>query len=380
MARFLLCLREVIYVYNIGDVIPLFCKFTNENVDVYPELAEVRVLHEHADSVYEDLPWTLMERFDDGYVYSFNTFELVDQGHYVTLFRAVHDGKMLKITDGFDVKLRNVESSNATLLYGFVVELTSAKPLENVDVVVDDLVDGQQVYQAKTDVDGRWEASVVPGNYSFKFSLEGCSTRNVRAQVGDHGGDVQFNTVSLERDLPEEIGSGLHEVSDVFTGKGDLGLVGLSVEVYLTTNLSAPVAATTTDTKGRWRVFLDTGSYVVRVTMNSGVIRRFSMIVDGPGEPKLTQISSNLTTVTPAVVSGGSGSVEVKDVILDAHGSGVNDATVTAYLVGAGDARVLVASAKTSAVGEFTLHLDPGRYMLTVTAENFKAKEQFVNV
>lgn len=367
-------------MYNIGDVIPLYCEFKQGDAIVAPDCAEVRILHECGDSVYEDLEWTTMDRLDAGFVYSFDTFALIDQGHYVALFRSIYNNEQLKIIDGFDVKLRNIESVNSTLVYGFVVMMNSARPIKDVTIVINDVVDGQQVYQTKTDVDGRWEASVVPGDYSLTFTIADFTERKVRAQVGDHGGDVQFSTISLDRIADASLGTGLHEVSDVFTGKDDLGLANVNVSVSPISDATAVLASTTTDQRGRWRLFLDAGSYVLSVKLPSTTVKRFSMIVDGPGEPRLTELKSASTTVNRATVSAGTGSVKVNDVILDAHGVGVPNAVIDVYLAGSGDARVLVASVTTNTVGEFVLYLDHGRYLLSVNAGSFKAKEQVINV
>ena len=50
-------------LYYKGETILLYGKFISNGLQI--KEAKVRILHEHMDSIYEDLPWTNLDKLTD---------------------------------------------------------------------------------------------------------------------------------------------------------------------------------------------------------------------------------------------------------------------------------------------------------------------------
>ena len=370
-----------------GDVIPLFHQFTvDEGVEV--TAAHVRVLHEDGDNVYEDLGWTTMKPFSDGFAVSFDTAVVDHDGAYVVVYRAtLADGRQVADMDTLTVgEQPPAPLSVATVrLFGYVSSSGSGRLLGNVAVAARTQT-GALAAQTVTNYTGQWAVSLAPGDYVFTFSADGHAERTVRAQVGDQEREVQFSNVALEPDNESFRGAGVHRVTDVFTDKHDLGIRGIAVTVTSAASLDDVEAQCTTDDDGRWRVHLDPGEHLMRLDLPSGSTKVFRLIVDQDGGHQLVEFRTS-TVVADAdggvqeQLSNGVGEVAMHDVVTDSHGAGIQGVVVKAYLYNPETLDFdFVAGDVSTSTGEFNLNLDHGRYRMTFDGAGFKHLEQIVNV
>src|SRR5574344_1176540 len=218
--------------YYKGDTVALYCKFAQNNVVVKVEKPQIRILHECDDNVYEDLSWTDMTAFEDGYVYNFDTNICDNYGKYVIVYKGVYDGKTLNIIDNFDLIVKNVEDTNSVEIYGYVNDINNNNLLKDVTVKVVNLDNNNIVYQTTTDIDGKWWVYIFPGNYDFIFEMDNFEPRSVRAQIGDENKETQFNTIGLEKIADKSLGTGLFKIQDDFTSKNNMGISNIKISIY----------------------------------------------------------------------------------------------------------------------------------------------------
>ena len=422
-----------------GDVVPLYHVFTDDDTHehVTVDTAEVRVMHEQGDNVYEDMPWATMKSFADGFAAAFDTGEYVEaDGDYVVVYRGHAGDKVYTasevITVG-DVPLPQAHGVRTVRLFGYTVDGGKGKLLGNVEVTVR-TPGGQLVISTQTDYSGRWEANVQPGEYMVSFAATGFGSREARVQVGDTAVESQFANMTMEPDNESFRGPGVHRVSDIFTDKHDMGIAGMQLAVSTAVAPDQVIGTCVTTDKGEWRLNLDQGEYLLRVTLPAGTTKVFRLLVNADGGHQLVEYR---TSVVPAktdseeqeVLSNGNGEVAVHDLVLNSHGVGIPNVVVKAYKYMAVSEQqqmaqqtttatttttvttdgttttttsssssssssntampqtgvsapkfVYVAGDMTTSVGEFNLNLDHGQYRLTFDVDGFKHFEQIVNV
>ena len=364
-----------------GDTKSLYCEFKKDGQTVKVNNAKVRVLHEYNDKVYEDLPWQDMTAFDGGYVYNFDTNVCSNDGKYVIVYKGDYDGETLNVIDEFNIVPQNLEDNNSIYVYGFVNDINSNRIIKNAKIQVISLENNNTVYQTSTDEDGKWEAYIYAGDYEFRFGCKGYEARSVRAQVGDENKEVQFNNIGLEKEADKSLGTGMFKIEDKFTAKNDMGIPNITMEIFTANNLETPIVTTVTDKKGKWKAFLDDGGYIVKITLPSGLTKKFQMNIYNDGSMVMEEIKIKETKVNEPKVDNGNGSEQLVDFVLDAHGNGIPDVSVKAYRYNQEtDSYELECKDYTTQEGQFELHLNRGKYKLIVEGNGFLKNEQIINV
>jgi len=386
-----------------GDLVPLYHVFTDdEGTLVIVDSAEVRMLHEQGEDIYEDMPWTAMKPFADGFAAPLDTGEHTQaDGVYVLVYRGHLDDKEYTDSEEIVVGQPKVDTTAVKVrVMGLVLNGGTGKPLGDVTVRV--VTDGGALStEVTTNFAGQWYAKVAPGDYTVTFACKGFGGRELRARVGDNNAETQFATVTLEPDNEAFRGHGAHRVVDVFTDKHDLGLSGMNMSVAAADAPDVTVAECTTNDRGEWRLHLDTGEYLARLMLPGGELKVFRLTVDDRGGHTLTEFKSAVAvqpTGEREELFNGSGAVAVHDVVVNSHGAGVPGVVVKAYAqivlsettVDENGQEVTtttetlkfeyVAGDVTNALGEFTLNLDKGTYRMTFDGEGFKHLEQIVTV
>lgn len=364
-----------------GDISTLYCEFKKDDKVVQVKNPKVRVLHEYNDNVYEDLPWKPMESFDDGYAYNFDTNVCENYGKYVIVFSGEYNEEQLNILDSFNIIARNTEDNNTIYLYGFVNDINSNRIIKDVKVKIVDLENNNIVYQTTTDEDGKWESKIFPSDYEFIFSLDGYEERTVRAQIGDENEEIQFNNIGLEKKSDASLGTGIFKIEDEFTSKNHMGISNISIFIFTMNDLKNPFIQTSTDDKGKWKVFLDNGNYIMKISLPSGVEKKFQLNVYNDGSKTIEEIKTKSTQIVNKVLDNGHGTEELTDYILDAHGNGIQNALVQAYKYNPTlDDYELECQDNTTLEGQFNLNLNKGKYKLVITCDGFQKNTQVIDV
>lgn len=364
-----------------GDKKILYCEFKVDGESVKVENPQVRILHEFEDKVYEDLPWQNMTAMDEGYIYNFDTNVCETDGKYVIVYRSTYNGKTLNEIEEFNIIPHNLESNNTIYIYGFVNDINNNRLIKNAKVKVVDCENGKTIYQTTTDEDGKWEVYIAPSDYEFKFELEGYGSRSVRVQIGDENKEIQFNNIALEKQADKALGEGLYKIEDEFTSKNHMGIANIGIEIFSSEDVDKCLITTSTDKKGKWKAFLDDGSYLLKITLPSGVKKKFQMTVYNDGAKSIDEIVSKESTVIQKQVGNGNGECPLTDYVLDAHGNGIDNALVRAFIYNIDtDSYELECQSYTTPEGQFNLNLNHGKYKLIVQGDGFQKVEQIINV
>lgn len=364
-----------------GDKKILYCDFKVDGKIVQVENPQVRILHEFEDNVYEDLPWQTMTPMDEGYVYNFDTNVCQTDGKYVIVYKAQYQGETLNQLEEFNIIPNNLEGNNTIYIYGFVNDINNNHLIKNVKIKVVDCENGSTIYQTTTDEDGKWEVYIPPSDYEFKFELDGYNERSVRVQIGDENKEIQFNNISLEKQSDCALGNGLYKIEEEFTTKNDMGIPNVEIEIFSSENVNECLVSTRTDDKGKWKAFLDDGSYLLKIQLPSGVKKKFQLTVYNDGSKTIDEIVSRESTIIHKQVDNGHGDCPLTDYVLDAHGNGIENVLVRAFAYNIDtDSYELECQATTTSEGQFELNLNHGKYKLVVQGEGFKRVEQTINV
>jgi len=363
-----------------GDIKSLYCEFKEKKEFLKVKKPRVRVLHEEDGKVYEILSWKDLTPLGNGYIYSFDTNICKSYGKYVSVFEGIYKKQKLNVVEEFDIVVKNVDDTNAIYIYGYINDIDTERPLQTTQVSIKNLDNNEIVFQTLSDVDGKWEAKILPGDYEFIFNCSKYIEKSIRAQVGDENKEIQFNNVSLEQKRNAEMFSyGIFCISDSFVTKNNLPIQNVEVKIYDAADIKKLLCICTTNAKGKWVARLSSGSYFLDVTMPSGVKKKFQMNIDENGDKKISEIKQQDTYVQNEKLTNGSGSEKVTDFILDAHGNGIYNVRVQAYIYNSStDNYTIVCEDYTTRTGEFTLNLDKGKYKFVISCDRYKTNEQII--
>jgi 5-hydroxyisourate hydrolase-like protein (transthyretin family) len=367
--------------YFKGDKALLYCEFRVENKIIKVDNPKVRVLHEADEVVYEDLPWKSMNALDEGYSYTFDTNICDNYGQYVVVYRGMFNGETLNVLDKFNIVVKNIEDINSIYLYGYVNDINNNRLLKGLTVKVVELESNNVVFSTLTDEDGKWESKLYPGDYEFVFSMNGYESRSVRAQIGDENEEIQFNNIGLEKISDKALGNGLFKIEDEFTSKNDMGIPDVEISIFNIDDIETALIETKTDNHGKWKVFLDEGNYVMKIKTPTGILKKFKLNVYNSGEKTIEEIVSKDTKTKTKTVYNGNGENEVVDYILDAHGNGIEGASIIASVYNIEkDIYEYVCEDITDVDGSFKLNLNKGKYKFVINSNGFKTSEQIIDI
>ena len=374
--------KSALQEYMQGDAIVLSCMFSKDGKTISPDKAYARILHESEGNIYEDISWTEMQKHNDGFIYTFDSSELDFIGTYTVVYKTEYEGETLNIMDNFNLALYNVSSNEQCLVYGFVTDSDNQKhKMDSTSVYISDMLSGNMIYQTETDADGRWEAELSPGSYMFKFVSEGFGSKEVKAQISDLVPEMQFNTVNMKKHNLSETGS--IKIEDEFTDNTGLGIQGITVNIFGAEDVKNVICSAKTDIKGKWNVYLDPGNYVAEIILPSGLKKMFRLTVYMDRTKKMTEIRSaeTVTDVSASFRGQTNGTEHITEYVLDAHGNGIENASVKAYEYNSeSNDYVYVGETVTDISGQFELNLNKGKNKLIIACSNFKEKEIILNI
>jgi len=353
--------------YLKGDQIPLFTEFKQDDKIIKVESPRVRVLQERDNQIYEVMTWKSMSPFVEGYMYMFNSSICDYPGEYVVVFSGKYNENTLNQLDKFNLKIKTQSSSNQIKIYGIVNDMGDKHFLQDTKITFTNMITGSIASETTSDYSGAWECFVYPGRFNVIFSKDRYHDKILQIQIGDEKNEIQFNTISLESQSQFNHGSGMYRVNDNFTSKNGLGIENINISIYHSNSLDEVLVNVVTDYTGKWEVFLDDGSYVLKAQLPSGLIKVFDLQVQQGGEHLIKEIvSNNATTISGENTTLGSN--VITDFVQDAHGNGIANVKLSVY-----KEDKLIGNAFTLADGSFSLNLDSGTYKITCEHDNFKS-------
>lgn len=367
--------------YHKGDKAVLYCEFKYNNIIIIPSEPKVRVLHEYGDNIYEDLKWTDMKKFNNGYIYNYDTSNCDNYGKYTIIYECEYNNSKINILDSFNMIVKNIEDINTVTLYGYVNDLNTKNHIEYVTIKIKNSEDDEITYQTSTDCDGKWYAYLYPGDYEFIFENEEYLERSVKVQIGDEHNEIQFNSISLEKITDKVLGNGMFKIQDTFTNKSNFGIENISIKIFNISDLENIIVETITDNKGNWKVFLNSGEYMLQADTPSGDPRLFRMNVFNNGDKTIGEVKTNDSAMILEKKNNGNGPKLINDYVLNAHGEGIKNITVSAYKYNVNDDNYeYVAEDITNETGNFELNLNIGKYKLICSGDNYISKQQILTI
>lgn len=345
-------------LYYKGETILLYGKFISNGLQI--KEAKVRILHEHMDSIYEDLPWTNLDKLTDcEYVSKYTIPYDADNGIYNIFYSGIIGDKSVEYIEQFHVADKSQQFLNAIKVYGYLNSSYDQKLLGDVMIQITS-EDGIYYTQTSSLFDGYWETFLYPNKYNIIFKLDNFEDYETNFELGFDSREVNFGNVVLESKEKQICGYGMYEISDSYILKNGIPLDGLLVEAFEITNLKKCIAKDITNNNGEWRIFLDPGFYLLRVTgnsMNMNFDKAFRLKVEHDSKFKLDDMEHNVLIEKQEYLSNGEGSIDYEDYILDKYKRPISDVQVNIF-----KNNKLLAECYTDDNGRYIFHLDPGKY------------------
>ena len=358
-------------LYYKGETIFLYVKFfdINNNPAIEVKDPKVRILHCKDDNIYEDLPWSKLSPISKNEYY-FNyliPFDM-DCGMYDVIYYGEVNGQVATIIENFHIIEHSETYSDAIKLHGYIDNNFNHTPLANVSIMLTDM-NGIYNTQSYSKENGYWETYIYPGNYICTFKKEGFKDFITNIQLGNENSEMQFNNISLESIKPKSNGSGSCKVSDSFILKNGIPLDGLKVEAFNIINPTISSAMDYTNNRGVWEIFLDPGSYLLKINGNSmdmNFDRSLRLKVNDDLTYDIEDMEGNKAIAQNDILGPGNGSHIYRDKITDKYENPIMDVQVNVL-----KNNIVIAQTYTDAAGNYELYLDKGEYMLDVYHPSF---------
>jgi hypothetical protein len=365
-------------LYFKGDIVFLYVKFFDQNGNVAKKVEnpKVRILHSKNCNIYEDLPWTKMNKlmseneFFVNYPIPFDS----ECGMFDIVYHGEIDGKVATIVENFHVIEKSQTFSNAIKLYGYVDDIANQIPLAFANIEIMSM-DGLYYTQSYTHENGYWEAYLYPGDYMCSFKRDGYKEQVTNIQLGSDTNEIQFNNISLESEIARTNGNGLCKISDSVILKNGIPLDGLKIDAYNIIDPTTLSATCLTNNRGVWEINLDPGYYFLKMSgnsMNMEFDKTFRLKINDDSTYDIEDMDNNKAIAQDEILGPGEGSQTYKDIISDGRGNPIIDVQVNAYKNGK-----LIAQTYTNAAGEYELFLDKGEYTIDIYHPSFKEIPEF---
>lgn len=361
-------------VYFRGDIVFLYIKFYDKNNNIIKNIQnpKVRILHENNEQIYEDLPWTDLNKLSEfEYFYNYKIPSNGKFGLYDVIYKGDYNGESAIKVDTFHVINRTEDYKNAIKIYGYIDDEASKTPLTSVNVKINSLNEAYST-ESYTHIDGNWESYLYPGEYICTFSKEGFETETINIQLNDENNEIKFNNISMKSIIKKTSGNGAYKINDNYILKNGIPLDGLKVEVFNILKINEVIASTLTNNKGEWELFLDPGYYMLKVTgdsMNMIFNKTFTLKVKDDGEFTINDLENNRAELSEnSSLDNGNGSKKYSDIITDKSNNPIVDVQVTVSDIN----NNIIAESYTDIKGKFEFNLDPGEYYLNIYHPNFK--------
>jgi hypothetical protein len=365
-------------LYYKGDIVFLYIKFYDKNGNIAEKVdnPKVRILHSKKGQIYEDLPWTKMNKLmaENEFFVNYSVPFDSECGMFDVVYYGEIDGKVAMIVENFHVIEKSQIFSNAIKLYGYVDDISTQIPLVSTSVEIISM-DGLYYTQSYTHENGYWEAYLYPGDYMCSFTKEGYNDQMTNIQLGNDTNEVQFNNISLESKIAKTNGNGICKVSDSCILKNGIPLDGLKIDAYNVIDPTTLVATSITDSRGVWEINLDPGYYFLKMSgtsMDMEFDKTFRLKVNDDLTYDIEDMDNNKAMAQDEILGPGEGSQTYKDFISDKNGNPIIDVQVNAYKNGK-----LIAQTYTDAAGEYELFLDKGDYTIDIYHPSFKEVPEF---
>lgn len=357
--------------YFKGEKVFLYTKFYDSDGLVPKNISnpKVRILHEQNNKIYQDMGWTKLENISGNEFFSkYDIPYNSDNGIYHIMYQAEIDGITIKNTEDFHVIEKSEIYTDAIKIYGNVNSSYDESNIPDVSIKIRSL-DGFYYTESYTFSNGYWETFLYPGEYEIEFTKEGYESLNTIFEIGTENNEIQFANITLQSFKKRECGEGICEVSNEFVLKNGIGLNGLLVECYNIEDIKNVCARAITNNDGKWKVFLDPGIYLMKVSgtsMNEIFERSFRIRIDNNCEFKIEDMNNNTTKPKEKYMSNGDGPVDYEDKIVDALQNPISDVQVNII---AGSR--IIAECYTDSNGRYIFHLYHGRYMVQMYHPNY---------
>ena len=410
-----------VHTYRRGDNVLLYVRFLNAQSNVVPaQNPLVSINHLDNNLVVSDLVWTPLST-QDGYEYTY-TWQVPSTalyGFYEVNYQGWVDGQLAQLVDEFHVVGSNEFGLGMLEIYGLVHQARTGHAVVNAEVTVYDTKLNVEVAHGYTDDGGMWKLMVYPSTLSFTFTKVNYAPVTMTVIVNADNQAIPFENVVLTPLNDSLAGTGIWTVSDRYTTKEGYDLYGMSVSATSLAHVGTPVASTLTDTKGKWELHLDPGTYLLHVSgtvFGATYAEAFYLNVDEDGTNTKNPLGHLVATIPPVTtLTQGNGTVAVTDEVYDAAGNSLIDVTVTASLPPLpipvdNDATLLTAAAAvtidppdlgtslivlepplapdtpvvnppiaattTNMLGQWTLYLNPGTYIISFTAPGWRTSTE----
>lgn len=361
-------------LYHRGDNILLYVKFKDEkNNPIMVENPSVQIRHQRNGEIIDDL----YDNYPDGfpltplgmsneYFANYIIEHTADYATYEVTYTGLYENKLARVVEEFRVVPNSDMFENVIKVYGFVNQLSTGYPMIGVSVQVELSDESEVISQSYTKEDGGWESYVYPGEYKVTFNKFGFLPQEFVFQIGLENNEIQFDNVALELESRLIKGNGVYTITDKYTTREGMAIIGLSVKAYSVFDLGTPAGEDTTNEEGKWEIFLDSGIYLLKV---NGIVfddefdQTFRLKVSEEGDFSFEDLSSNVAVPSDDFeVSNGNGSVLVSDTVIDSNGNPIIDVQVNAFAKG--KLNDIIAQDYTDPTGKWTLFLNPGSYTI----------------
>lgn len=354
-------------VYYRGDDIFLYVQFKDQQGQLIQPMNPVVSIYYYDTTgnrsvMLNQQPLLLSSQYEYFYLFTipqdavYSTYEVIYSGEY--------NGQTATVFEDFHVIPRSEGFDQAIKVYGYVHQARLGIPLIGAVIGVSTIDGSRVVAQAITNNDGYWEVYVYPDKYKFNFQRYGFNPETVTVQIGSELNEIQFDHISLVSQEQLSKGRGAYRVGDRYITKEGIPLNGLSVSVSNVFDLSTVVAQDVTNDSGEWEVFLDPGTYLLKVNGNSladDFQQVFRLRVRDDGTYAFENVSNNVGIPSDyGSVGRGNGSITVQDTVRDPKGNPIVDVQVMVYDVN--DLNVMIAQDYTDPNGTWTVYLNPGTY------------------
>lgn len=354
-------------LYYRGDSIFLYVQFKDEaGKSIKVDNPMVRILHEKNGEIVDDLEWfDLVQLSENEYFANYTLEHNADYSTYEVIYTAEYGDKVARVIDEFHVIPRSDSYDDVIKLYGYINHQRLSNPLSNSTVTISFSDDSEIVSRTFTKEDGYWESYLYPGEYKFKFSKFGFITQEIVAQIGLEQNEIQFNNIALEAENATNNGNGVHLVTDKFIAREGTPLNGLNIKVFNVFDPTVLIAEDNTDDDGEYKVFLDPGTYLMKISglsLGENFDQVFRVKVEESGKSVFENLTSNVAVPTDIQEIGrGSGAKTISDSVLDVQGNPIIDVQINVFLKS--KPQDILAQDYTNPSGKWEVFLDPGTYI-----------------
>lgn len=350
--------------------------------EVKPDISmKVRILHDENGDIFEDLPWTDMEKMSDTeFFYNYIIPYTAPVGQYQIVYKSNYK------ENGEDVIAYNIETlhiisksdvyEDTVKIFGVINYNHATIPVEDVRISIVNNETNEKIYQSLSNREGKWEAYLYPGMYTFSFYKVDYTQVDVVVEITDDVNELPFNNISIGQASDDIKGTGIFRIFDKYITKTGQPLNGLTVKIANTDKPNDVIAQDVTNYDGIWEAYLDDGVYLLRVSgisLSTEFNKTFRLRVDSEGEYTFEDISDNLlTNRVSKEISNGDGKRLLTDFVKDRFNNPIVDVQVNAYLPGSElSDDTIIAQDYTDANGNWCLKLNPGDYTIEFYHPNF---------